>query len=196
VPRSTAYRWAGRPEVRSAAESCRRRACNRALRRMARRAYWESHRIAELARIAESEPVKLQALRSILADAAAVSNLSHLKRRVAAIQEELHEHADNAAAPCSGEPCSLVDICLKNPKTRHFVSLFLSRKTPFSAASMIRISFLSNDIRIGLSRSGESKSPVAHLHRKTPENRARCSLAHGGPFVRPRTRPGGSPLTP
>jgi hypothetical protein len=116
VPRSTAYRWAGQPEVRSAAESGRRRARNRALGRMATRAYWESYRIAKLARGAESEPVKLEALRSILSDAAAISDLSHLKRRMAAIKEELHEQSENAGPSCPAVPCSLVDMQIENSK--------------------------------------------------------------------------------
>jgi hypothetical protein len=57
VRRSTAYRWAGQPEVRAAAESRRRRACNRVLGRLARRAYCESYQVAKLAECAESEPV-------------------------------------------------------------------------------------------------------------------------------------------
>ena len=81
---------------------------NRALGRMATRDYWESYRIAKLARVAESEPVKLEALRSILSDAVAVSDLSHLKRRVAAIKEELHEQPDSAGPSCPAVPCSLV----------------------------------------------------------------------------------------
>jgi hypothetical protein len=116
VPRSTAYRWAGQPEVRATAESCRRRARNFALARMARQAYWESYRIAKLARVAESEPVKLRALRSILSDAAAVSKLSHLKRRMAAIKEKLHKQADNARPSCPAVPCSLVNTRIKNSK--------------------------------------------------------------------------------
>ncbi len=65
VPRSTAYRWAGQPEVRAAAESSRRCACNRVLGRLARRAYRESCQLAKLAECAESESVRLRALRSI-----------------------------------------------------------------------------------------------------------------------------------
>ncbi len=116
VPRSTAYRWAGQPEVRSAAESLRRRARNRALGRMATRAYRESYRIAKLARVAGSDPVKLEALRSILSDAAAASDLSHLKRRMAAIKEELHEQADNSGPSCPAVPCSLVDTRMESSK--------------------------------------------------------------------------------
>jgi hypothetical protein len=69
VPRSTAYRWAGAPEVQAAAESRRRRARTCALRRMASRAYWASYQVARLAESAECEFVKLRALRSIISGA-------------------------------------------------------------------------------------------------------------------------------
>jgi hypothetical protein len=131
VPRSTAYRWAGQPEVRSAAESRRRRARNRALGRMATRAYWESYRIAKLARVAESEPVKLEALRSILSDAAAASDLSHLKRRMAAIKEELHEQPDNAGPSCPAVPCSLVDTRIESSKNAPLCLTFAQAQDTF-----------------------------------------------------------------
>ena len=63
---------------------------------MANRAYRESYRIATLARDAESEPVRLRALRSILSGANTMSKLPVLKRRLAAINEELHESTENA----------------------------------------------------------------------------------------------------
>jgi hypothetical protein len=96
VPRSTAYRWACQPEVRASAESCRRRAQDRALGRMANRAYWACYRVATLARDAESESVRLRALRSVLSGANAVSKFPVLKRRLAAINEELDESTENA----------------------------------------------------------------------------------------------------
>src|SRR5580692_11531004 len=79
VPRSTAYLWAGQPELRATVESCRRRARDRALGRMARRAHRATEQIANLARGAESESVKLRALRSILADVISVSKFSDLR---------------------------------------------------------------------------------------------------------------------
>ena len=75
VPRSTAYRWACQPDVRASAESCHRRAQDRALGRMANRAYWAGYRVATLARDAESEAVRLRALRSVLSGANAMSML-------------------------------------------------------------------------------------------------------------------------
>src|SRR5580704_10258320 len=91
VPRSTAYRWASQPELRATVKSCRRRARDRALGRMAMQAQRASDQIAKLAAGAESESVKLRALRSILAGVISVSKFSDLRRRLAAIEQELHE---------------------------------------------------------------------------------------------------------
>jgi hypothetical protein len=104
VPRSTAYRWAGKPDLRASVESCRRRARDCALRRIARRARSASDQIAKLAAGAGSESVRLRALRSSLADAITVSKLSDLKRRIAAIEQELHERTHNASLPCPATP--------------------------------------------------------------------------------------------
>ena len=90
VPRSTAYRWASQPEVRAAAEFRRQRARNCALSRMASRAYRAFYEVATLAKCAESESVRLRALRSIVSGAIATSEFAVLKRRMSAIREELH----------------------------------------------------------------------------------------------------------
>jgi hypothetical protein len=86
VPRRTAFRWASDPKVRDVVETCRRRARDRAIGRMARRATWASDQFAMLAKTAESEPVKLRALRSIFSDVLAVSKGPDLKSRLAEIE--------------------------------------------------------------------------------------------------------------
>jgi len=116
VPRSTAYRWASQPEVRSAAESRRRRARNCALGRIASQAYWASYEVATLAECAESESVRLRALRSIFSGAIATSKFAVLKRRMSAIKEELHERTETAGPSCPAAPCSLVDTRCEKPK--------------------------------------------------------------------------------
>src|SRR5580658_7972252 len=65
VPKRTAYRWSREPKVRAAVESYRLRAVDRAIGRMARRATWATDGIAKLAKSAESESVRLAALRAI-----------------------------------------------------------------------------------------------------------------------------------
>ena len=51
VPKPTAYRWAAEPNVRATVESCRRRALDQAVGRMAKRVTWAADEIAELARM-------------------------------------------------------------------------------------------------------------------------------------------------
>jgi len=130
VPRSTAYRWACQPEVRASVESCRRRIQDRALGGVADRAFWECYRIATLAGDAESsEFVRLRALRSVLSGANAMSRFPDLKRRLAAINEELHEPAENAGFARSqnteGKPVPPPSVqTLENPKKAPFCLIF------------------------------------------------------------------------
>jgi hypothetical protein len=91
VAKRTAYQWAGEPKVRAAVESYRRRAVDRAIGWMARRVTWATDGIAKLAQGAESESVKLTALRAILSDMMAVSQFAGLEQRITEIQEQLHE---------------------------------------------------------------------------------------------------------
>jgi hypothetical protein len=98
-PRSTAYRWAADPQVRCLVQSCRRRSLQRALGRTTRRATRARDEIAKLAAGAESDPAKLRALRSILADAIPVSKFSDLNRRMAAIEHELTPFKNPKKAP-------------------------------------------------------------------------------------------------
>jgi len=116
VPERTAYRWANDPKVRCLVESCRRRTLDRAIGRMARRASWASDEIAKLAEGAESESVKLRALRSIVSSAAGASSKKgsgtvvrstlravpatvpdpFFEYRMARIEEEHRDRTDNA----------------------------------------------------------------------------------------------------
>ena len=59
VPKRTAYRWSEDPKVRAAANKCRRRALDRAVGRMAKRATWAVDQIKGLAKTASSDSVKL-----------------------------------------------------------------------------------------------------------------------------------------
>jgi hypothetical protein len=68
VPRRTAYFWAKQPEVRAAAEANRLRIIDRTVGLMTRRATWAAEELVQLAQNAESESVKLSALRAILKD--------------------------------------------------------------------------------------------------------------------------------
>jgi hypothetical protein len=76
VPRRTAFRWASEPSVRRAVDSCRRRAHDQAINRMAKPAVWAIKQIATLATGARSQSRKLRVQRSILSDGMAVSKFS------------------------------------------------------------------------------------------------------------------------
>jgi len=89
VPKQTAYRWAADPKVRATAKSCRRRALNRAVGRMANHATWAVDQILALGANAESEPVKLRALRAVLSDMMKGSAFSVLDVRMTEVEEEL-----------------------------------------------------------------------------------------------------------
>jgi len=91
VPKRTAFRWASEPMVRAAVESCRRRAVDQAIGRLARRATWAADQIAKLGKNAVSESVRLAALRAILSDMMAVSEFSGIEERITQIEEQLSD---------------------------------------------------------------------------------------------------------
>ena len=96
VPNSTAYRWASEPEIRRAVEASRRRALDRAVTLMTKRAGWAAGRIIVLAARAESESVRLRAARAIFGDMMSVSRYSDLEDRMTKIEERGREDAGNA----------------------------------------------------------------------------------------------------
>ena len=103
VAKETARRWAHEPEVRAEIEAFRRRAIDRAVGVFARRAGWAANGICKLAGGAESESVKLRALRAVLGDMIAVSRYSGLEERMA----ELEEHVQEAAGRRNGQGCAI-----------------------------------------------------------------------------------------
>jgi hypothetical protein len=91
VPRSTVYRWALEPEVRKMSEACRRRLMDQAIGRVTKRTSWIFGGITKLAECAESESVRLKALRGLLSDMMAVSRFSVLESRMVEIEEQISE---------------------------------------------------------------------------------------------------------
>jgi hypothetical protein len=89
VPKNTAYRWARDPKVRKAVESHRRRTIDQAIGRMTQQSTWAIGGIVAIAREAESDSVRLRALRSIFSDLMAVSKHSGLEARMAALEERI-----------------------------------------------------------------------------------------------------------
>ncbi len=68
VARNTAYRWARDPFVRKTVERCRRRTIEEGIRRISKQSAWAADGIGMLARVSNSESVKLDEFRTILAD--------------------------------------------------------------------------------------------------------------------------------
>jgi hypothetical protein len=99
VPKRTAYRWASEPEVLATAESCRRRALDRAVGVMARRATWAAGQIAKLGKDAESESVKLAALRAIFSDMIAATKFGVLEDRLSELEEQFVDRTGHTSSP-------------------------------------------------------------------------------------------------
>ena len=91
VPRRTAQRWAREPGVRAAVERTRRRAIDRAVGLMSKRARWAAESIVTLGKSAASESVKLAALRAVLSDMMAVSKFGGLEDRMTDIEEHIRD---------------------------------------------------------------------------------------------------------
>jgi hypothetical protein len=91
VPRRTANRWASEPKVRAAVESCRHRALDRAVGRMAKSVTSAADGIAKLAKDAVSESVRLAALRAIFSNMMAVSEFAGMEQRMIHIEEQLRD---------------------------------------------------------------------------------------------------------
>ena len=101
VSKETARRWAREPEVRAEIEAIRRRAVDRAVSIFARRAGWAAGRICKLAGGAESESVKLRALRAVLGDMMAVSKYSGLDERMSELEEFVKKQQGGGTAQIS-----------------------------------------------------------------------------------------------
>jgi hypothetical protein len=95
VPRRTAFRWASEPNIRMSVESSRRRALDRAIGRMAKHVTWAAGGIVKLAKTAESESVRLAALRAVFSNMMAVSEFASLEQRMSQIEEQLRDETDD-----------------------------------------------------------------------------------------------------
>jgi hypothetical protein len=95
----TAYRWAKEPKVRAAAESCRRRALDRAVGVMSRHATWAARQIAKLGKDAVNESVKLAALRALFSDNMSISRFGGLEDRMTLLEEKFGDRPGNTTRP-------------------------------------------------------------------------------------------------
>jgi hypothetical protein len=107
VPRSTAYFWANKPEVRRIAETLRRRSLNRAIGRMSRRAAAAADGITKLAKDAESESVKLKAWRAILSDQIAFTKFAGWEGRLADLEEKARAQSQGPSFPGGPGPVEM-----------------------------------------------------------------------------------------
>jgi hypothetical protein len=89
VPKSTAYKWANEREFRRQVEASRRQSIDQAVDYLAKLTPWAAARIAELAESADSESVRLRALRAIFADMMAASKYTGLEERVGHLEDHL-----------------------------------------------------------------------------------------------------------
>jgi hypothetical protein len=96
VPKTTAYRWADEPEVQACANAIRRRALERGVGLLSRRVAWAARGIVKLADSADSEPVRLSALRAIFSEMIAASRFGVLEHRVHELEERSRDDARNA----------------------------------------------------------------------------------------------------
>jgi hypothetical protein len=99
VPRTTAYRWAADPRVRRMVQSCRRRSFQSTLGLVTRRATKACDEIAKLARGAESDFVRLTALRAIVRDLVAMSEAGNLTHRIANAEALIRDRTNRADLP-------------------------------------------------------------------------------------------------
>jgi hypothetical protein len=96
VPKRTAFRWAREAKVRASVDFCRRRALDRAIGSMAKHVNWAANGIVTLARSANSESVRLAALRAVFSNMMAISEFAGLEGRMAQIEEKLRDESGNS----------------------------------------------------------------------------------------------------
>jgi hypothetical protein len=99
VPRSTAYSWADTPVCRRLVDDRRRRSLKRVINCMSRHSLRVAKLIIELGETAESESVKLSALRAVLADQVSIAKYANLGYRVSQLEEQERARLGNANCP-------------------------------------------------------------------------------------------------
>jgi hypothetical protein len=102
VPRATAYRWANEREFRKEVEARRRQSIDQAVDYLAKLTPWAAARIAEMAESADSELVRLRALRAIFADMMAASKYTGLEERVGHLEDRLSEQQGRPDSQVTG----------------------------------------------------------------------------------------------
>jgi len=96
VPIATAYRWAKDPDLRCQVQDWRRRCLDRALGEMASHSRRAVRAMVQLSENADSDSVRLAAMRAVLRDQIAVSRHADLEQRMNEIEEEIRARNANA----------------------------------------------------------------------------------------------------
>jgi len=98
IPLRTAYEWYRRPEFTGQVEEFRRRFFDRALGQMARSVGKAVAEIVKLSTTADSESVRLQAARAVVADLMVMSDYAGLDKRIADVEKQLLERTGGAGS--------------------------------------------------------------------------------------------------
>ena len=93
VSHKSAYTWAKSPECQKIVANIRRKAIDRVVGVLTRRALGAVNRVVDLGKDAISETVRLQANRAILSELISVTEFADLERRLADLERRAHEQA-------------------------------------------------------------------------------------------------------
>jgi hypothetical protein len=100
IPDRTVYTWSRSPEVRERTESFRRAVLAEAVQRLGAHAAAAAGQIVKLAETAQSEAVRLQAARAVLAEFVSASNYTSMAAQLADIERRLRESCQLPVASC------------------------------------------------------------------------------------------------
>ncbi len=87
VPKTTAFRWAKEPDVKSAALSYRRRVLDRAVGQMIKHSGGAVETIRRISKAGDSDTVQLKAARALISDMISLSKYSGLEERMTELEE-------------------------------------------------------------------------------------------------------------
>jgi hypothetical protein len=102
IPERTVYSWSRSPEVRDRTEAIRRAVLAEAVQQLGAHAAAAAGQIVKLAENAQSETVRLQAARAVLAEFMSVSNYTSMAAQLADIERRLREKSGSSPAPVPG----------------------------------------------------------------------------------------------
>jgi hypothetical protein len=104
VPRSTAFHWARTQELRGLVHQLRRAALDQVVGQMVKNTTWAARSILEFAERAQSESVRLSAIKFILSKQMAAANYAILEQRVAEVEQKVDARDAEVTVVCSGTP--------------------------------------------------------------------------------------------